>query len=119
MPSRDVAGLLLPVKVAHHPALELLNTRAWWGSSAPKEYLLTWAHADALAHDLGLVPEAADPTPGGDDDLAALLALRDALYATITGIAPAWRIARLDAAIRAGRRDLEFRGMTDGRPVWL
>lgn len=116
MPSREVMGVLLPVKVAHHPALELLNTRAWWGSDAPKEYLLSWTHVATLANDLGLVRE---PSAGDDAALSQVLDLRADLYAVITGIASAGRIARLDAVIRAGRRDLEFRGLADGVPLWL
>jgi predicted RNA-binding Zn ribbon-like protein len=69
----------------------------------------------ALAVDLGLT----DATEGDEDALARVLDLRADLYATITGIAPASRIARLDAVIRAGRRDLEFRGIVDGVPQWV
>jgi len=124
MPSRDVSGLLLPVKVAHHPALELCNTRAWWGSEEPKEYLLTWTHVEVLAADLGITAAASvhGPDEGPEVEggmLERVLDLRSDLYATITDIAPAWRLTRLDAAIRAGRRDLEFRGMTGGSPIWL
>jgi predicted RNA-binding Zn ribbon-like protein len=114
MPSREVDGLLLPQKVAHHPALELCNTRAWWGSAAPKEYLLSWRHAEVLAADLGL----ADPGTEKAGPLLRLLTLRADLYAVVTEVAAAASLRRLDAAIRAGRRDLELRDFSAGRPVW-
>jgi hypothetical protein len=118
MPSREVEGLLLPEKVAFHPALELCNTRAWWGSATPKEYLLSWRHAEVLARDLGLADVDARADAAADAAFARVLTLRSDLYAVVTEIAPVSRVQRLDAAIRAGRRDLELRGYADGTPVW-
>lgn len=122
MASRAVGGLLLPEKVAYHPALELCNTKAWWGSQTPKEYLLTGNHVRVLADDLALphVKNAVSSEPAEDEAhlLARVIDLRADLYAVVTEIAADWRVSRLDAAIRAGQRDLEFHGLRNGTPVW-
>ena len=44
MSSVVVSGLVLPVAVGGHPALDFCNTRAGWGSPAPKEYLSSYDH---------------------------------------------------------------------------
>ena len=45
MVNQRVDGLLLPVPVAGHPALELCNTRAGWYTEHPREYLVGYARA--------------------------------------------------------------------------
>lgn len=125
MPSRLVGGLVLPVKVAYHPALELCNTRAWWGADEPKEYLLTSVHALVLAEDLGILLPPGDPPARRrarrqeeGTALEDLLQLRDDLYATVTGVASERIVRRLDAFIRTGRGVAEFRGLQEGTPLW-
>ena len=46
MANHEVDGILLPDAVAGHPALELANTRAGWGTVQPREYLVSY---DAFA----------------------------------------------------------------------
>ncbi len=106
-------GVVLPDQVAGHPGLELCNTRAGWGTAAPREYL-TGDHALALwALDAGLVP---GPLPRrirarpGPVTVRAH-ALREALYACALGrgsvadwdvIGQAAAAARADALLRPG-----------------
>src|SRR3954467_8467192 len=92
MASYLVDGLVLPIAITDHPALDFCNTRAGWGAPTPKEYLHTHAHLTVWARENGLL------TPGGArhveragrDDLVAAaavvgrsLALREALYAVV------------------------------------
>lgn len=58
---RTVDDLVLPQRVAGHPALELVNTFSGWDGSHASDYLATHAHLTALAADLGLVPGDAAP----------------------------------------------------------
>ena len=58
MASVVVDGLVVPISVAGHPALDFCNTRAGWGGPRPKEYLHTHAHLTVWARENGLVAGA-------------------------------------------------------------
>jgi hypothetical protein len=90
---RLVDGLVLPVAVGGHPALDFCNTLAGWGSSKPREYLTSYAHLAAWVRDAELIDAATasqlrsdaegDP-PSADRVLRRARALRSALYAACT-----------------------------------
>ncbi len=115
-------GVVLPDQVAGHPGLELCNTRAGWGTAAPREYL-TGDHALALwAIDAGLVPGAlprrirARPGPV----TVRAHSLREALYACALGRGRAADWDAVGQAAAAARADALFRpapGETAGAAV--
>ncbi|HKP18426.1 MAG TPA: CGNR zinc finger domain-containing protein [Gaiellaceae bacterium] len=90
---RLVDGLVLPVPLANHVALDFCNTLAGWGEPAPVEYLTTYAHLAVWAREAGLVDAKAtarlfataerDPATAGRA-LGRAVALRAALYAACT-----------------------------------
>ncbi len=94
MSSVVVSGLVLPVALGGHPALDFCNTRAGWGSPAPKEYLSSYDHLAVWTREAGVFPPRevaafrraarADPV-AGRDALAEALELRDAAYAVLLG----------------------------------
>jgi predicted RNA-binding Zn ribbon-like protein len=96
-----VDGLVVPIAVAGHPALDFCNTRAGWGEPRPKEYLHTHAHLTVWAREHDLVaPRLAaalrrrgerDPAAGAEV-VARALAFRDALRSVLLEPAagPAW-----------------------------
>jgi predicted RNA-binding Zn ribbon-like protein len=55
---RLVDGLVLPVAVGGHSALDFCNTLAGWGSSQPREYLTSYAHLAAWVRAAGLIDAA-------------------------------------------------------------
>jgi predicted RNA-binding Zn ribbon-like protein len=84
-----VEGVPLPDPVGGHPALDFCNTRAGWGTDAPKEYLTSVRALGLWVREAGLL-DAADVAPllgtsaSTPAQAAALLragALREALYA--------------------------------------
>jgi predicted RNA-binding Zn ribbon-like protein len=87
-----VDGLVVPIAVAGHPALDFCNTRAGWGGPRPKEYLHTHAHLSVWAREHDLVPARAaaalrrrgerDPAAGADV-VARAVAFRDALRSVL------------------------------------
>jgi predicted RNA-binding Zn ribbon-like protein len=89
-----VSGLVLPVSVGGHPALDFCNTRAGWGALAPKEYLLSYDHLAVWAREAGVLRPSqvaalrrtamADPL-AAQEVLAGALALREAAYAVLLG----------------------------------
>jgi len=88
-----VDGLVLPVAIATHPALDFCNTLAGWNESEAHDYLATYTHLAVWAREIGLV-DARSTTralDGADDDprgatrqLARARSLRSALYAACT-----------------------------------
>jgi predicted RNA-binding Zn ribbon-like protein len=90
--SRLVEGFRVPHAVAGHPALELCNTRAIWGSANPIEYLHDYATLVIFARELGvLTPEEtvrlraadrAEPAKAAEV-LRRVLRLRDDVYAAV------------------------------------
>jgi predicted RNA-binding Zn ribbon-like protein len=97
MPSEVVDGLVVPLRLAGHPALDFCNTRAGWRDDEPKEYLLTHRHLSVWARAAGLVTGAPEAENGVV--LARALALREALYAVCTRGThePAWGVVAAEA----------------------
>jgi predicted RNA-binding Zn ribbon-like protein len=96
--SHLVEGRPLPDAVAGHPALELCNTRAIWGSASPKEYLhdyptlLLWAreHEVLTPVETATLWTAAEAEPlAAADALRRVIDLRDVVYAVVTSEAAA------------------------------
>lgn len=93
---RLVDGVQVPDAVSGHPALDFCNTRAGWGTSAPKEYLVSdrafavWARESAL-----LDAVACERVGDGKRMVEQARRLRDALYACLTegpGHARDWQV---------------------------
>jgi predicted RNA-binding Zn ribbon-like protein len=111
-----VSGLLLPVAVGGHPALDFCNTRAGWGAPEPKEYLASYDHLAVWTREAGLFrprdvssfrrAARADPA-AARQVLASAIELREAAYAVLLGsraVSPfAVVTARAEAARAAAR----------------
>ena len=112
MSSVVVSGLVLPVAVGGHPALDFCNTRAGWGSPAPKEYLSSYDHLAVWTREVGLFrprevatsrrAARSDPVAAGEV-LAAALELREAAYAVLLGSRSGAPFAVVAAHARAAR----------------
>lgn len=112
MASVIVDGLVLPVAVGGHPALDFCNTRAGWGSPAPKEYLRSPAHLALWAAERGLLDRAevvslSAAHPGGDV-VDRAIRFRDALYDVLVGTAAAssWEAVNVEVAAAAAHARL-------------
>jgi predicted RNA-binding Zn ribbon-like protein len=124
MASVVVDGLVLPVSLAGHPALDFCNTRAGWGSPAPKEYLTGHPHLTVWAGANGLLPapavaglrRAAAAAPAAAAAvLDRALRLRSALYAILTGTGgPADWTAVNEEVRRAGSVAVLAPGVPEG-----
>lgn len=89
-----VGGLVLPVSIGGHPALDFCNTRAGWGSPEPKEYLSSYDHLVVWAREARLFGSRdatascraarVDPV-GARAVLAEAIELREAAYAVLLG----------------------------------
>ena len=105
MASYEVDGLIIPVAVANHPALNFCNTRTGWGQSTPKEYLKTYPHLVLWARENGLLcAEAAirlRQLSSGEPVRARAVALRSALYAVLLGTGRPADWATVNAEVRA------------------
>ena len=81
---RLVDGLVLPLDIAGHPALDFCNTRAGWAAPEPREYLTSYDHLVLWAREAGLVePSTAKRLrglPRREPVLERALRLRDAVY---------------------------------------
>ena len=120
MTSHLVEGRPLPDAVAGHAALELCNTRAIWGSPAPKEYLhdyLTFA-LWAREHEI-LTPDETEALRAAssaqaqqaDRELRRALRVRDLIYAAVTSDGPTDALQRQVAqAVRVS----SYRPVADG-----
>jgi predicted RNA-binding Zn ribbon-like protein len=89
-----VDSLVIPARVAGDPALELCNTRAGWGESTPKEYLVSYDHLLIWAREVGFVDADRVETLWRDAQqaptqaarvLAQVKAFRELLYDYLTG----------------------------------
>ena len=93
MANHVVSGQLVPDAVAGHLALELANTRASWGSTAPREYLVSYDALAVWAGDVGLLSghetrrlrsaARTDPSTAAEVVTAAI-ELRESWYAVAT-----------------------------------
>lgn len=127
MANHLVGGLLVPDAVSGHPALELGNTRAGWGSPTPREYLVSydalavWAadaghlraeESDELRHAAGQDPRRAQRV------LVDTLAVRESWYRLVAAGDPGARpadLARLHRAAAPAYRASTLRVRDDGR----
>lgn len=110
MASYVLDGLVLPVAIAGHPALDFCNTRAGWGGPAPKEYLHSHAHLALWAREHGLATPAEvtrlrraarrDPAAAAAV-VARAIAFRSALYALLVGPSGRGDWARVNTETRA------------------
>jgi predicted RNA-binding Zn ribbon-like protein len=121
--SHLVEGRPLPDAVAGHPALELCNTRAIWGSPSPKEYLhdyptlLLWARehevlSPAEMAELWGVAEV-DPS-GARRVLRRVLRLRDVIYAVVTSSSDPAAEASLQRLVAESARVSTYQRRPDG-----
>ncbi len=140
MASEVVAGCVIPLRVADHPALELCNTGAGWSAgehgrpSPAKDYLtdartlLVWAGAVGVLSAVE-VTEAeratiADPRAAARAVTDAVR-LRSALYALFTTAPEDWGTGEVDrpvaefrSAVAAAVRVSSLRFADDGRTSW-
>ena len=117
MASYLVDGLVLPIAITGHPALDFCNTRAGWGAPVPKEYLHTHAHLALWAREHGLATGAdvarwhraqrRDPA-GAAAVVARAVSFRSALYALLIGPAdrPDWALVNAEIAAAAATATL-------------
>jgi predicted RNA-binding Zn ribbon-like protein len=118
-----VSGLVLPVSVGGHPALDFCNTRAGWGAPAPKEYLLSYDHLAVWSREVGVFRPSqvaalrrtalADPV-AAEEVLAAALALREAAYGVLLGSRAASDFSVVAAQASAARSVATLRRSTPG-----
>jgi predicted RNA-binding Zn ribbon-like protein len=105
---RAVDGLVLPVPVATHRALDFCNTRSGWNGAPAQEYLESYDHLAVWARESGLVDataaaalraEAGRDAHGSRRALERALSLRAALYAACTDRADrqAWEVVAREA----------------------
>jgi predicted RNA-binding Zn ribbon-like protein len=118
-----VSGLVLPVSVGGHPALDFCNTRAGWGSPSPREYLASYDHLAVWAREVGLFrprdvtalrrAARSDPAAAGAV-LAAVLELREAAYAVLLGSRSGLSFALVAAPALAARAAATLRRSPPG-----
>jgi predicted RNA-binding Zn ribbon-like protein len=118
-----VSGLVLPVAVGGHPALDFCNTRAGWGTPLPKEYLQTYDHLAVWGREAGLVKPrdvaALRRAARSEPAAAALvledaLALREAAYGVLLGSRSGPGFSVVVAHTRAARAAGELRRSPPG-----
>lgn len=111
---RAVEGLVLPVSVALHPALDFCNTLAGWNAEEPHDYLESYDHLAVWAREAGLVDasttarlreSAGFDSQGASRQLRHARSLRRALYAACTAPADvgAWEAVGRQARAAATR----------------
>jgi predicted RNA-binding Zn ribbon-like protein len=125
MASIIVDGLVIPISLDGHPVLDFCNTRARWGTPAPKEYLVSHAHLTVWARERGFVrPEDVERmrrlAVARPDEAAGVVArairFRDALYSLLVGPASAADWAGVNAEIGPAGAGVE---LVAGTPaVW-
>lgn len=122
-----VDGLLLPRAIAGHPGLELCNTVAGWGGTAPRDYLESYPHVVALARSLGLLPAADarallrasyDDPRLADRVLADTRLLRGDLYRVLSRSHDAGQLDRLNVALAGAAAARRIETVTAHGPRW-
>ncbi len=131
MSSFMVEELELPVAVGGHPALDFCNTRAGWGTRAPKEYLRTYDHLVVWTREAGLLqpgPVASLRRAAQADRAAAqqvlsgALILREAAYSVALGapaVAPFEVVATQVWRARAAARMVRTPAGSGSAATWL
>ncbi|HKT06143.1 MAG TPA: CGNR zinc finger domain-containing protein [Rugosimonospora sp.] len=108
--ARTVDGLVLPVPVGGHPALDFCNTEAAWRTAHPHEYLHEHRHLVVWAAAYGLVPHAevgrlgalATREPAAARGvLDRALAFRDALHEVLVGSHGSWDLVNAEVGVAA------------------
>ncbi len=122
---RELDSLVLPAPIAHHPALELVNTFSGWDGAHESDYLARYDHLVVLAGAVGVVPEddvgslrsaaAADPAAATRAlerarDVRAVI--RDAVLEPHSAAA----VAALTEAARSGAATLSL--VPGDHPAW-
>jgi predicted RNA-binding Zn ribbon-like protein len=113
MASVVVDGLVVPISIGGHPAIDFCNTVAFWGTPAQKEYLVSHPHLSVWARENGLLTattavrlrRAATRAPtGAEAVLARAIRFRRGLHAVLTDAArPADWAAVNEEVHRAGQ----------------
>ena len=129
MASVVVDGIAVPISIGGHPALDFCNTRAGWGSPQPKEYLKAHTHLCVWARENGLLSATATARlrrAAATDPEAAqrvvdrAVALRDALYAVLTGAARPRDWSLLNDEVRLAVAASHLAPTDAGRPAtWV
>jgi predicted RNA-binding Zn ribbon-like protein len=131
MANHQVSGHVVPDAVSGHVGLELANTRAGWGTTSPREYLVSFDALAVWAGDVGLLSttetravrrDARASVGRAATVLSSALELRESWYAVATSTAADTRPARadLDVLARAVARAARASRLTpraDGRIV--
>jgi predicted RNA-binding Zn ribbon-like protein len=122
-----VDGLVLPIPVAGHPALDFCNTRAGWGEPRPKEYLHTHAHLAVWAGHNGFIAASAvrglrragrrDPAAAAEI-VARAVAFRDGLRAVLLGAASSATWTALNREVRRAGAATALRPGPPGSAAW-
>jgi predicted RNA-binding Zn ribbon-like protein len=117
MSSYAVDGIRLPIPVAGHVALDFCNTRAGWGTDAPKEYLQSLAHLCLWQRENGLldgpgsarlIRAAARAPQRAAAVLRRAVRLRGALYGVLRGPATPAQWSAIRAELRAAGQQLRL-----------
>jgi predicted RNA-binding Zn ribbon-like protein len=122
-----VDGLVLPLPLGGHPALDFCNTSAGWGDPRPGEYLTSydhlavWAAANGLIEPrvaAGLRDHAGEHPRAARAALRHALSFRDALYSVWLDRSPGpvWDAVAGEAGVAAAAAELELH---DGRADWV
>lgn len=121
--SRIIDGARIPELVAHHPALELCNTRAGWGTAAPKEYLVdchalnVWARENAFLSttEYRLLERLANDDPRrARATVVAAHRVRDLLYGVLTGPSDPSAYEQFRKLVIAASHRSRYVELTDG-----
>jgi predicted RNA-binding Zn ribbon-like protein len=121
-----VDGLVLPIAVGGHRALDFCNTRAGWGRPAPKEYLASHDHLALWAAENGLLDRAEvaplrQKSAAAPDEAAAVvaraIAFRDALRDVLSGTGERDVWDAVNAEVHAAASAARLRPAAD-KVVW-
>ena len=123
----EADGLVIPARLAGHPALDFCNTFAGWDDPAGGDYLKTFDHLVVWTGAAGLIDDqdvarlrrkAAREPAAADSELRRAVALREALYRVVTEGSPqsrAWSIVAAEAEAANAATALV---PADGGAVW-
>jgi predicted RNA-binding Zn ribbon-like protein len=117
--SELVDGVVVPLRVGGHPAVDFCNTRTAWGLPTPKEYLVDGTVLAVWAREVGLVDaatarlarSAAETSPRRARHVVRrAVELRSALHAVLlergTAGTTAWPVVTREAALLASSSTL-------------